>query len=609
MPDRTGQQLGTYRLLTRISTEATRETYLGGHVQTGVQVTLQVAKYLPAPQQIAQFLTEASRLEQLAHPSLVRILAYGEAASTIYLALNYTAYKTLHQHYPRGRQLVVPQVVYYIRQIAEALQYAHNNGITHGSLGPESLLLGSQQTILVNNFSLAGLHARYSAKNLTPYTAPEQIRETTRPASDQYALAAILYEWLGGAPPYADYQAARPLSELAPQVPANVEQVVMRGLEKDWRARFESVSDLSEALQQAITATFVSRGGGSIQQTVAASSFQTEQASSFQAERATPTETDPDKTIRRNPPSTTMHAGSLNAPPPPGFLAASATTAPGSAGKLAVPPIQYPIYPAPPVQYPIYPVAQPVLQPAQLPQPRKLLYFPVTRRAPLYLQIFGMLLYGMLIALSIMGSALYLIKSYIPGSDTGIYTNLDGSVNVIAIVLTVALVLVLMPAASLFCGVLFGSWRGLLVSAFAVFVGGYITHLSYTPFWSTLDPLSFLIIGPFPLTALLTGLIYEQRKFAGWGKSFFTIMLGCTFLLVWFLVLGIVIDANLNALSTSTSSSGAPTTLGITWVLLGLLTLALIVLITIPVAIFEGIIHTIVASASKKSAQTLSTTP
>src|SRR4029077_18288630 len=98
-----------------------------------------------------------------------------------------------------------------------------------------------------------------SIRARTPYIAPEQLHEKTRPASDQYALGVMVYEWLSGSPPSTSNPEAMPLSIQVQQVSTDIEYTVMRALEKDWRARFEHVGDFLAALEQAMTITAVGK--------------------------------------------------------------------------------------------------------------------------------------------------------------------------------------------------------------------------------------------------------------------------------------------------------------------------------------------------------------
>src|SRR5205085_12303780 len=133
---------------------------------------------------------------------------------------------------------------------------------------PENMLIGQHQEVLLSDFGIATIAHSTSSLNVSAegtsgtlaYMAPEQIEGHPRPASDQYALAAVVYEWLCGERPFegsvSEVMAQHlsmpppPLRERMPTIPPEVEQVVLRTLAKDPKARFASVADFAIPLEQ-----------------------------------------------------------------------------------------------------------------------------------------------------------------------------------------------------------------------------------------------------------------------------------------------------------------------------------------------------------------------
>src|SRR5205085_5703145 len=101
------------------------------------------------------------------------------------------------------RQVPLNIIVEYVKQVASALQYVHDHNLVHGYLAPRDMLIGHNSEILLSGFD--PIIAHQSSKNdfisIGYYTAPERLSGKFLPASDQYALAAIVYEWLSGKPP------------------------------------------------------------------------------------------------------------------------------------------------------------------------------------------------------------------------------------------------------------------------------------------------------------------------------------------------------------------------------------------------------------------------
>jgi serine/threonine protein kinase len=154
-----------------------------------------------------------------------------------------------------------------MKQTAAALQYGHDKKLIHRDVKPENMLLGSHDEILLGDFGLALLAYNSISRSLietagtATYMAPEQLQGKPRPASDQYALGMIAYEWLTGSCPFqgtffeiASQQVlAQPasLQEKAPGTSAEVEKVIMRALEKDPQQRFPNVREFALALEDA----------------------------------------------------------------------------------------------------------------------------------------------------------------------------------------------------------------------------------------------------------------------------------------------------------------------------------------------------------------------
>lgn len=230
---------------------------------------------------------------------------------------------------------------------------------------------------------------------------------------------------------------------------------------------------------------------------------------------------------------------------------------------------------------------------------KKPIYFPLTLQAPALLQIFGMLLYGLIVALGLMGCFLVLIKAYFASGS--VYIKSDSSVNGLSILITFVLVLIVLPACSVLSGVFFGSWRGLLVSVLAVGGGILFTHLTENQFWSTPDLQAFLELAPLPISALVVGLIYDRRLYAAWWKSMLTLMLGVAIIVLWLAVFLYIMGAtspNLTetALTARMSTQSFLSTIGI---LLGCVSLVVIPMLGLFVAGIEGIIHSIIAQSRR----------
>lgn len=231
--------------------------------------------------------------------------------------------------------------------------------------------------------------------------------------------------------------------------------------------------------------------------------------------------------------------------------------------------------------------------------PKKPIYFPLTRKASALVQTFDILVYSLLTAICIMLIPLYLEKSY--ETNFSVYMNPDGTANGLAILFTIVLVLLIVPACSLLCGAFFGSWRGLLVSLLSIGGGLVLAHLSDDRLWNLAAFQTYLPLIPLPLAALVVGLFYDRRKYAAWWKSMLTMLLGSAIIVIWLYVLLFVFVANnVSLLNTSTTTLTSQQLLAGVGIVYGCLAIFLILLWTFLIAGIEGLIHNRIAAVKNK---------
>ena len=138
----------------------------------------------------------------------MRILDYGVKAGIPYLVMNYTPHGSLRKQYAHGSRLQVETIVDYVQQLVEALDYIHRQGLVHRDVKPENILLGINGEILLSDFGIAFVARHASPASIHDftgsfsYTAPERFQGFAIPASDQYALGVVVYEWLAGERPF-----------------------------------------------------------------------------------------------------------------------------------------------------------------------------------------------------------------------------------------------------------------------------------------------------------------------------------------------------------------------------------------------------------------------
>ncbi len=267
MADRVGQRLGNYQLIRLLGEGGFAEVYLGEHIHLGTQAAIKVLYTQLISDDVGKFRTEARTIARLIHPHIVRVLDFGVEEKTPFLVMDYAPNGTLRQRHPKGTLLPLDTILDYVKQVAEALQYAHDEKLIHRDIKPENMLLGRRNEILLSDFGIAlvAQSSRYqSAQKMAgtmAYMAPEQIQGHPRTASDQYSLGIVVYEWLSGDRPFhgsltelvGQHLTVPPPSfqEKVPTISPLIEQVVLKALAKDPKQRFASVSEFAIALEQA----------------------------------------------------------------------------------------------------------------------------------------------------------------------------------------------------------------------------------------------------------------------------------------------------------------------------------------------------------------------
>ena len=249
MVDYVGQQLGSYRILRLLGRGGFAEVYLGEHIRLNTEAAIKVLHTQLADKEMEDFLNEARTIARLDHPNIVRVMEFDVQAGIPFLVMTYAPNGTLRQRHPVGQRLPLATIISYVKQVADALQYAHESKLIHRDIKPENMLVGRRNEILLGDFGIATI-ARTSRSDTgqemagtAAYMAPEQIQGHPRYASDQYSLGIVVYEWLGGDRPFHGsfietcsqqvYAYPPPLRAKIPELSPDVEQVVLKALEKD----------------------------------------------------------------------------------------------------------------------------------------------------------------------------------------------------------------------------------------------------------------------------------------------------------------------------------------------------------------------------------------
>ena len=218
-----------------------------------------------------RFLREIKLAARLQHPHILTVLDSGEAAGNLWFAMPFVEGESLRERLEREKQLPVEDAVRITREVADALEYAHRQGVIHRDIKPENILL-SDDHALVADFGIAQALAGDTAgeQRLTEtgttlgtaaYMSPEQAAgaRSLDARSDVYSLACVLWEMLAGEPPFSGptpqaviarrfTESPRPLRGVRDTVPEAVEKAVAKALSKSPADRFSSALKFGRSL-------------------------------------------------------------------------------------------------------------------------------------------------------------------------------------------------------------------------------------------------------------------------------------------------------------------------------------------------------------------------
>ncbi len=270
VPDATGsprqRRLGQYRIVKELGRGSFGSVYLGDDTRLERQVALKVPHpHVLNNQELRErFLQEARAVARLQHRCIVVI--YEVEPEGRYIATEYLPGRTLHLELEEG-PLPVERAAWYAAELADALSHAHAAGIIHRDLKPSNVILTDRREVKLIDFGLArigisSITADQAIMGTLIYMSPEQIAGETkkiREPSDQFNLGAVLYEMLCGTPPYGREGRFIPLRisqkpplprTLNPAIPADLEAIVMRTLERVPTDRYPTCRVLAEELRR-----------------------------------------------------------------------------------------------------------------------------------------------------------------------------------------------------------------------------------------------------------------------------------------------------------------------------------------------------------------------
>lgn len=218
----------------------------------------------------AKLKTEAQIAAGLNHPNVATVYAIEEFGEDTFIVMEYVKGKELKDLFkaPSGRKIKLFEIIDYAIQITEGINAAHKKGIIHRDIKSSNIMLSDDGRIRVMDFGLAHIHGdpnitkRGSTPGTTAYMSPEQLRgEEVDFRSDIWSLGIVLFEMLTGQTPFQGnfdqaiiysilHEKPKSLRKINPEIPDELEQIVLSCLEKDRKNRVQSADELLKKLKE-----------------------------------------------------------------------------------------------------------------------------------------------------------------------------------------------------------------------------------------------------------------------------------------------------------------------------------------------------------------------
>jgi serine/threonine protein kinase/tetratricopeptide (TPR) repeat protein len=277
----------TYKVDEELSGGGMSRLFLATDIELNRRVVIKILPpELMSPMMLARFKRESEVTARLQHPHILPVISAGVRDGLVHYVMPFIEGESLRARLKREAQMPIKDATRILREVVDALAYAHRQGIIHRDIKPENILIQDGHAIVAD----FGIAAALSGGGTEPgdrltrtgmsmgtvgYMAPEQSlgEKTVDGRSDIYAVGVVGYEMFAGAPPFTgatDHQIlvahltreARPLDDLRADTPPAVSDAIAKSLAKDPDNRFQTADEFATALEAAGTATAPGLAGG-----------------------------------------------------------------------------------------------------------------------------------------------------------------------------------------------------------------------------------------------------------------------------------------------------------------------------------------------------------
>ncbi|MEO5901652.1 MAG: Stk1 family PASTA domain-containing Ser/Thr kinase, partial [Ilumatobacteraceae bacterium] len=262
-----------YEIQQRIGRGGMADVFLARDLLLDRPVAIKVLfpEFATDPNFVERFRREAQAAANLNHPNIVSVYDWGQYTNTYFMAMEYVQGRTLADIIRTNGHINSKQAAEIASEVAAALGFAHRNGVVHRDIKPANILIGSNGQVKVADFGIARAMNAPTESNLTQvgavmgtatYFSPEQAQGAVPdPRSDLYSLGIVLYEMVGGRPPFGGdnpvsiaykqvHDAPQPLNQLVADVPKPFEAIVAKLLAKKPEVRYPTAEALREDLRR-----------------------------------------------------------------------------------------------------------------------------------------------------------------------------------------------------------------------------------------------------------------------------------------------------------------------------------------------------------------------